>query len=71
MPTLWAAGLTEPVGEALLNAVRSEGRPLRSLDIVGREGRALLVDDGSLGVSLGCECGATSIIMPVKRTLAS
>lgn len=68
---LWAAGLVEPAGEVLLKTTRSEGRPLWSLDIVGREGRALLVDGGSFLVSLGCDCGTTSIMAPVIRIYTS
>lgn len=63
---LWAAGLVDPIGEILLKTLRPEERPLWSLVMVGREGRAVLVvDEGSFLVSLCWECGAMSIIATI------
>jgi hypothetical protein len=68
MPILWAAGLADPTGEVRSKVTRSDVRLLLSLVMVGREGRAVLVDVGSFLASLDCERGTTSIIATTIRS---
>lgn len=65
MDMLWAGGLLDSGGEVLLRTERQAGRPLKSLDKVGREGRALLVGVGSSLASLDWVCGTISIMVPL------